>query len=58
MEPRLKRSASRKRAPVHARSLPPYILLGMTRRTMICITGLQPQNDREWAQANSCCFSS
>ncbi len=41
----------------HARSLPPYNLLGMASRTMIGITGLQTQNDREWAQANACSFS-
>lgn len=41
----------------HARSLPPYNLLGMASRTIIGITGLHTQNDREWAQANACSFS-
>lgn len=41
----------------HARSLPPYTLLGMASRTIIGITGLHTQNDREWAQANACSFS-
>ena len=41
----------------HARSLPPYTLLGMASRTVIGITGLHTQNDREWVQANACSFS-
>lgn len=41
----------------HARSLPPYNLLGMASRTIVGITGLHTQNDREWAQANACSFS-
>lgn len=38
----------------HARSLPPYTLLGMASRTVVVITGLHTQNDREWALANAC----
>lgn len=41
----------------HARSLPPYNLLGIASRTMIGITGLHTPNDREWSQANACSFS-
>lgn len=38
----------------HARSLPPYTLLGMSSRTVITMTALHTQNDREWALANAC----
>src|SRR5574343_444780 len=38
----------------HARSLPPYTLLGMSSRTVIAMTALHTQNDREWALANAC----
>ena len=38
----------------HARSLPPYTLLGMSSRTVIVMTALHTQNDREWALANAC----
>ncbi|WP_434513423.1 EAL and HDOD domain-containing protein [Dechloromonas sp. ARDL1] len=41
----------------HARSLPPYNLLGMASRTVIGITGLHTQNDREWTLANASSFS-
>lgn len=40
----------------HARSLPPYNLLGMASQTTVGITGLHTLNDREWAQANACSF--
>ena len=38
----------------HARSLPPYTLLGMSSRTVIAMTALHTPNDREWALANAC----
>lgn len=38
----------------HARSLPPYTLLGLSSRTTVIATDLQSNNDREWAQANTC----
>lgn len=38
----------------HARSLPPYTLLGMASRTKIGITTLHTQNDRDWALDNAC----
>lgn len=41
----------------HARSLPPYTLLGMASRTILGITGLHTRNDREWALTNACSFS-
>lgn len=41
----------------HARSLPPYTLLGMASRSIVAITDLSSQNDREWALANACTLS-
>lgn len=41
----------------HARSLPPYSLLGMASRTIIGMTGLHTQIDREWALTNACSHS-
>lgn len=42
----------------HARSLPPYTLLGMASRTVVAITSLHTQTDRDWALANACTLSS
>ena len=41
----------------HARSLPPYTLLGMASRTVVVVTTLHTQNDRDWALANACTLS-
>ena len=41
----------------HARSLPPYTLLGMASRTVVVVTALHTQNDRDWALANACTLS-
>ena len=41
----------------HARSLPPYTLLGLSSRTTVIATDLQSNNDREWAQANTCALT-
>ncbi len=41
----------------HARSLPPYTLLGMASRTVVVVTSLHTQNDRDWALANACTLS-
>ena len=41
----------------HARSLPPYTLLGMASRTVVIVTSLHTQNDRDWALANACTLS-
>lgn len=38
----------------HARSLPPYTLLGLSNRTTIVATEIQTPNDHDWAQANAC----
>ncbi len=38
----------------HARSLPPYTLLGLSSRTTIVATDIQSNNDHAWAQANAC----
>ena len=38
----------------HARSLPPYTLLGMASRTIVAITAPHTQSDRDWALANAC----
>ena len=38
----------------HARSLPPYTLLGMASRSIVAITDLSSQNDRDWSLANAC----
>ena len=41
----------------HARSLPPYTLLGIASRSIVAITDLNTQNDRDWALANACTLS-
>lgn len=41
----------------HARSLPPYTLLGIASRSIIGITDLNTQNDRDWSLANACTLS-
>lgn len=41
----------------HARSLPPYTLLGIASRTQIVSTDLHSQSDREWGLANACGLS-
>lgn len=38
----------------HARSLPPYTLLGLASRTGIVATGLQTSADRDWLLKNAC----
>ena len=42
----------------HARTLPPYSLLGLSSRTTIVITGVHSYADRSWALANACSLSS
>lgn len=41
----------------HARSLPPYTLLGIASRSIVAITDLSSQNDRDWSLANACTLS-
>lgn len=41
----------------HARSLPPYALLGLSTRTTVVATETQSHNDREWAQKNACALT-
>jgi len=42
----------------HARSLPPYTLLGMASRTTVVATDVHTHNDRQWALSNACTLSS
>lgn len=41
----------------HARSLPPYTLLGMASRTTVLITSVHSHADHTWGQANACSLS-
>ena len=41
----------------HARSLPPYTLLGMATRTAIAMTDLHNAQERQWALANGCAMT-
>lgn len=38
----------------HARTLPPYALLGLSSRTTIIASGVHSHTDHAWAQANAC----
>ena len=38
----------------HARSLPPFTLLGMASRTIVALTAPHTQSDRDWALSNAC----
>ena len=38
----------------HARTLPPYTLLGLSSRTVVIATDIQSHADHQWAQANAC----
>ena len=38
----------------HARSLPPYALLGLASRTIVVATHVHSHNDREWTLNNGC----
>lgn len=39
---------------IHARTLPPYSLLGISSRTGIVAAGVQSHADHKWVQANAC----
>ncbi len=41
----------------HARSLPPFTLLGLSSRTKLVCTEVHTHNDREWGVANACDLS-
>jgi EAL and modified HD-GYP domain-containing signal transduction protein len=41
----------------HARSLPPYTLVGMASRTTLLATDVHSHNDREWILKNACALS-
>jgi hypothetical protein len=41
----------------HARTLPPYTLLGLSARTTIVATQVFSYQDRQWCQKNSCALS-
>lgn len=41
----------------HARTLPPYTLLGISSRTVVVATDIQSHADHQWAQANACTLS-
>jgi hypothetical protein len=38
----------------HARTLPPYSLLGLASRTVVVATDIQSHSDHQWVQANAC----
>jgi EAL and modified HD-GYP domain-containing signal transduction protein len=38
----------------HARTLPPYSLLGLASRTAVVATDIQSHTDHQWAQGNAC----
>ncbi len=42
----------------HARSLPPFSMHGMASRSVVVVTALHTQNDRDWVLANACTLSS
>lgn len=41
----------------HARTLPPYSLLGLASRTIVVATDIQTHGDHHWAQDNHCTLS-
>jgi len=41
----------------HARSLPPFTLIGQASRTKVVVTEVHTHNDREWALNNACSLS-
>jgi hypothetical protein len=41
----------------HARTLPPYTLLGVSSRSILIATDIQSHTDHQWAQANACTLS-
>ncbi|MGB4064613.1 MAG: HDOD domain-containing protein [Azonexus sp.] len=41
----------------HARSLPPFILIGLASRTTLVATDVHTHNDREWILNNACVLS-
>jgi len=41
----------------HARSLPPYTLIGLASRTTLVATDVHTHNDRDWALNNACTLS-
>lgn len=41
----------------HARTLPPYALLGMSARTTVVAVGVPSHADHKWLQANACSLS-
>jgi EAL and modified HD-GYP domain-containing signal transduction protein len=41
----------------HARTLPPYTLLGVSSRSVVIATDIQSHADQQWAQANACTLS-
>ncbi|NTV70996.1 MAG: HDOD domain-containing protein [Azonexaceae bacterium] len=41
----------------HARSLPPYTLIGLASRTTLVATDVHTHNDREWILSNACVLS-
>ncbi|MBS1144506.1 MAG: hypothetical protein H6R14_1912 [Proteobacteria bacterium] len=41
----------------HARSLPPYTLIGLATRTTLVATDVHTHNDREWVLNNACVLS-
>ncbi|AXS79236.1 EAL and HDOD domain-containing protein [Dechloromonas sp. HYN0024] len=41
----------------HARSLPPYTLIGMASRTKLVATNVHTHNDRNWILSNACILS-
>ena len=41
----------------HARSLPPYSLIGLASRTLLVATDVHTHNDREWILSNACVLS-
>ena len=42
----------------HARSLPPFTLLGLASRTVVILIDVHTHNDREWGLNNACSLSS
>ncbi|MFZ2972584.1 MAG: HDOD domain-containing protein [Ferribacterium limneticum] len=41
----------------HARSLPPFTLIGLASRTTVLATDVHTHNDREWVLSNACVLS-
>ncbi|PKO94184.1 MAG: hypothetical protein CVU16_04200 [Betaproteobacteria bacterium HGW-Betaproteobacteria-10] len=42
----------------HARSLPPFTLIGLASRSVVVATEVHSENDREWTVNNACALSS